>query len=211
MKYFWLPVFACTFFTPLHAQTESTAAEFPTIFYLHGRIIEEKGARPVHRRWGLYDYPAIVEALAGDGADVISEIRESGTDVDAYAQSVVDQIDDLIESGVAPSSIFVVGFSKGGVIAMYVSDKLDHPDVNFVLLASCGSWLSSKPEMRPTGHILSIHEETDRIGGSCEKFASRNADLGSFSELEISTGKEHGAFYLPRAEWVAPLMHWIEG
>lgn len=211
MKYLCLPIFACLFSTPLVAQTEPAVSGFPTIFYLHGRIIEEKGSRPVHRRWGLYDYPAIIDALAGNGANVISEIRESGTDVRVYAQLVVVQIEDFIGNGVAPKNIFVVGFSKGGVIAMRVSDMLDNPDVNFVFLASCGKWLSSKPEMRPTGHVLSIHEESDIIGGSCKAFASRNAALSSFSELEISTGEEHGAFYLPRPEWVAPVMHWIEG
>lgn len=211
MKYFWLLIFACPFSAPLSAQAESVAAEVPTIFYLHGRIIEEKGARPVHRRWGLYDYPAIVEALAGNGANVISEIRASGTDVDAYAESIVTQIEDLIENRAAPGNIVVVGFSKGGVIAMHVSDKLEHPDVNFVFLASCGTWLSSQQELRPTGHVFSIHEKSDRIGGSCDEFAGRNDELGSFTELEIATGKEHGAFYLPRAEWLAPVLHWIEG
>lgn len=141
MKYFWMAIFACTLAAPLYAATETVVAAVPTIFYLHGRIIEEKGTRPVHRSWGLYD----------------------------------------------------------------------NPDVNFVFLASCGTWLSSKLDLHPTGHVFSIHEESDRIGGSCEEFVGRNDDLSSFSELEISTGKEHGAFYLPRAEWMAPIMHWIDG
>ena len=39
----------------------------PIIIYLHGQIIEDEGPTPTHPRWGLYDYPAVVEAL-GDGA-----------------------------------------------------------------------------------------------------------------------------------------------
>ena len=42
-----------------------------TVFYLHGRIVEDEGSRPVHERFGLYDYPAIVEALGADGATVV--------------------------------------------------------------------------------------------------------------------------------------------
>ena len=70
-----------------------------TIFYLHGRIIEDEGPQPVHERFGLYDYPAIVDALSADGALVVSEVRESGTKAHEYAQTVADQIEELIAKG----------------------------------------------------------------------------------------------------------------
>ena len=60
-----------------------------------------------------------------------------------------------------------------------------------------------------SGNILSIHEKSDAMVGSCEKLLPRNDNAGSFTEFEISTGKEHGAFYLPRAVWVEPLLAWI--
>lgn len=190
--------------------TVALAAE-PTVFYLHGRIIEEKGVRPVHPKFGLYDYPAVVEALGSRGADVISEVRASGTVVDEYAKKTVADIEGLIAKGVAPDQIVVVGFSKGGAIAIYVSSLLDKPDVRFVFMASCGRWISSQPELRPTGHVLSVFEESDGIAGSCDELASRDEDLGSFREIEISTGKQHGAFYVPRAEWLEPVLDWIHG
>ena len=180
-----------------------------TIFYLHGRIIEEEGPRPVHERFGLYDYPAIVEALAADGALIISEVRESGTKAHEYAQIVVDQIEELIAKGNAPESITVVGFSKGGSIAIYASMLLDHPDVNFVIIAACADWVSSYPELIVSGNVFSIYEESDALAGSCASLAKRNEELSSFSELAVSTGKEHGAFYLPAAEWVDPLLSWV--
>jgi hypothetical protein len=31
-----------------------------------------------------------------------------------------------------------------------------------------------------------------------------------FSEISISTGKEHGAFYRPMPEWVKPLKTWLK-
>jgi hypothetical protein len=180
-----------------------------TIFYLHGRIIEEEGSRPVHERFGLYDYPAIVEALAADGALIISEVRESGTKAHEYAQIVVDQIEELIAKGETPESITVVGFSKGGSIAIYASMLLNHPDVNFVFIAACADWVSSYADLIVSGNVFSIYEESDTLAGSCASLAKRNEELSSFSELAISTGKEHGAFYLPTSEWVDPLLVWV--
>jgi hypothetical protein len=31
----------------------------------------------------------------------------------------------------------------------------------------------------------------------------------SFEEIAISTGKLHGAFYLPLSEWISPLLDWV--
>jgi len=182
-----------------------------TVFYLHGRIVEDEGPRPVHERFGLYDYPAIVEALGADGATVEAEARKSGTKAHEYAQIVVERIEDMIATGTAPEDITVVGFSKGGSIAIFTSYFLGHPDLNFVFIAACADWISSAPQLTVSGNIFSIYEESDALAGSCASLASRNDNLSSFTELAISTGKEHGAFYLPRDYWVEPLLDWIEG
>ena len=179
------------------------------IFYLHGRIIEVEGVQPVHKRFGLYDYLGTVEALQANGATVVSEVRSGNTNVVEYARDVVDQIEKLIESGEPASSITVVGFSKGGAISIYVSSLLKNPDVNFVFLAACGAWVSSSPELTVHGNILSIFEKSDTIGRTCRNLVQRNDDISSFHEIELSTGKGHGAFYLPRAEWVEPLLAWV--
>jgi len=182
-----------------------------TIFYLHGRIVEDEGPRPVHERFGLYDYPAIVETLGADGALVVSEVRESGTKAHEYAQLVAAKIEEMIANGIAPEDITVVGFSKGGSIAIFTSYFLSHPDVNFVFIAACADWISSAPQLTVSGNVLSIYEESDALAGSCANLASRNENLSSFTELATSTGKEHGAFYLPLDVWVKPLLAWISG
>ena len=181
----------------------------PIIFYLHGQIVEGQGPRPVHERWGLYDYPAVVDALGSSGAKVISEVRARGTDVTQYANRVADEIEALISDGVSPERIVVVGFSKGGGIAIFVSDRLNRPEVRFILLAACSDWLSSVPNVRLTGHVLSVIERSDTLGRSCKELAKRNDELSSFQEVKIRTGKEHGAFYLPRQEWLDPVLDWI--
>jgi hypothetical protein len=181
-----------------------------TVFYLHGRIIEVEGVQPTHQRFGLYDYLGTVDALKANGATVIADVRTGNTNVLEYARGVVDQIEDLIESGEPPNNITVVGFSKGGAIAIFVSSLLSHPEVKFVFLASCGKWISSRPELVVSGNIFSIYEDSDAIAGSCKELVRRNDEISSFRELKLSTGKEHGAFYLPRAVWVEPLLAWVD-
>jgi len=186
-------------------------SELIYLFYLHGRIIEDEGPTPTSPRYGLYDYPAIVEILGSRGATVVSEVRASGTSVDAYARKTAQDIEELIADGVSPGQIVVAGFSKGGGITIRTSDLLGDPEVRYVLLASCADWISSVPELHLTGRVLSIYEETDEIGISCQFLADRGDDIVSFDEIKISTGKEHGAFYLPHPVWVTPLLDWVHG
>ena len=103
-----------------------------------------------------------------------------------------------------------MGFSKGGVIAILASGKLARRDLNFIFLASCGSWLQRRESIQVQGRILSIHEKSDEIAGSCAGlFAGSNAGLET-REIMIDTGERHGAFYLPRAEWMRPAIEWIK-
>src|SRR3546814_9461570 len=87
--------------TPAFAQ--QVAAALPAVpdpsgtylVYLHGRIVEDLGPRPTDPRFGLYDYPAFLEALASRGATVISSQRQPETKVNEYAGIVVAQVESL--------------------------------------------------------------------------------------------------------------------
>lgn len=205
-----------TIFMTAHADTiytEVPDTPEPTkiyLFYLHGRIIENSGPRPSDPRYGLYDYPAILDALSSRGALVISTQRPAKTDINAYAGIVVSQVEKLIERGVSPGNIVVVGFSKGGAIATRVSSFLRRPHVRFVLLAACPGG-SAAPQISLTGQVLSVYEESDTLAGSCKPLADQSEQLRSFKELKISTGKLHGAFYMPHPVWVEPLLDWVHG
>ena len=179
------------------------------VFYLHGKIVEEKGApRPVDDRFGVYDWPALLDTLGSRGAVVISQQRPKDTDYIAFAGSVVSQIEKLVAAGVPEDHIAVVGFSKGGAIAMRVSSFLRRPDVRFVLLAAC--WREDEPQVRFTGRVLSIREKSDTLAGdSCTPIAEKAEKPTSFEEIVIDTGKSHGAFYLPRKEWTKPTLDFI--
>jgi hypothetical protein len=180
------------------------------VFYLHGRIIEEKGVRPTDSRFGLYDYAAVLDTLASRGAVVISAQRPKDTDMAMYAGGVVGQVERLIEAGVPEDHIVVVGFSKGGGIAVRVSSFLRRPEVRFVFLAACWDAKADTP-IRFTGRVLSIRESSDTLAPySCKPIADK-APPTSFDEIVLDTGKSHGAFYLPRDEWTKPTLDFIHG
>jgi len=179
------------------------------VFYLHGRIIEEKGERPIHPRFGLYDYPAIIETLKSKDNILITEVRPSGTKVPEYAEKVATQVNDLLNKGITANRITVVGFSKGGAIAMHASSLLLDKNINFVFMASCNNWAFNRPDFKVGGKILSLHEATDPIGISCKPLIKKSPEVAEFTELRLNTGKGHGAFYLPRSEWITPLLSWI--
>jgi len=179
------------------------------IIYLHGRIIEDEGPRPTHPVYGVYEYRRILEALAADGAVVISEQRPPMTDMDAFARHVADQARDLLRAGVAPEHVSIVGFSKGGGIAIRASALLENPRINFVFLAACGDGDFSDTDLRVWGRILSVHEATDEIGRSCRGLFDKAGETGPRSEIEIHVGERHGTFYRPHAEWLDPVRRWV--
>lgn len=181
------------------------------VFYLHGAIIEKGDPKPIHPQYGLYDYPAIVSALSIFDFQLISEQRGINTDYLSYAQNVSNQINDLIAKGVDAQNITVIGFSKGAMITVIASSLLKNDNVNFAIMATCGEWYESEDllkNLRLRGHIFSIYEESD-LAGSCQNLANRSPVPSSFTEVSINTGKEHGAFFLPRDEWINPVVSWI--
>jgi hypothetical protein len=122
----------------------------------------------------------------------------------------VGQIEELLAAGVPARRISVVGFSKGGGIAVVVSSLLGNEDVRFVFLATCASWIRNVPELILRGHILSIYEESDPIGRSCEAALADSEIRPEFKELKLQLGERHGTFYRPRPEWLDPVVEWIK-
>lgn len=190
--------------------TVATSRSERYLFYLHGRIIEEQGPNAVSERFGRYDYPRILLLFRKNGFEVLSEPRPSDTDVGAYADRVVGQVEELIERGVPPSHITIAGASKGAVIATLVSARLRHPQVRYVLMAGCNDWLLENHDPRLTGEVLSIYEQSDELAGTCRAVAERSPDLARFEEIRLDTGLAHGFLYRPLAAWMSPAMRWAK-
>lgn len=178
------------------------------LFYIHGRIIEEQGVRPTHPRFGVYEYEEILETFADLGFVVISEVRPSGADVAPWAERVAGQVRRLIEGGVPPTQITVVGFSKGGAIAIFASSELADDRLNFVFMGACGPWVGRHPDLVPHGRLLALRESSDDLVGSCADLFARDTDGGVRREVVTDLGGGHGAYYRPLPEWVDEVVAW---
>ncbi|HEV3050803.1 MAG TPA: alpha/beta hydrolase, partial [Longimicrobium sp.] len=120
-----------------------------------------------------------------------------------------DQVRRLMAAGVPAEWVAVVGFSKGGALAMIASDLLSDPRIPFVFLGPCGDWVQGRDDVDVRGRILSIYEASDELGTSCEPLFAQASDPGEHREIRIDTGAGHGAFFRPRPEWLDPLLQWI--
>lgn len=181
------------------------------LFYLHGRIIETGGVRPTSPRHGVYEYEQILQTLAARGFTVLSEPRPADTEHYAYAGKIVAQIERLLKAGVPARNVTVVGASKGGAIAVFVSTLLKNRDVNFVVLAGCGDggpYRQHKVDLH--GRVLSIYDADD-LGVSCAKFYKQSTGLKQSGEIEVKRGLGHGLLYKPHKEWVDPAVDWANG
>lgn len=176
------------------------------VIYLHGRIVEDAGRRPVSPEFGPYEYDAILDSFRAGGFAVLSEQRPPNASSEAFAARVVHQVDSLVRLGVPPDSITVVGFSKGGWIAILAASRSTHP-VSFVLMGACGPWAFGR-ELHVGGRILSLYETSDSLGVSCAPMFA-NAKPGTVTrEIAITLGLGHGAFFTPRKEWLSPALAW---
>jgi len=178
------------------------------LIYLHGAIMETQGMRAVSPKFGPYEYAEILQTLADRGFVVIAEVRNRGTRVDTYAHHVADQVYHLLDEGVPPDHITVLGFSKGGAIAALASGEVLRDDVNWIIEAGCGPWIQKMPRLKPHGRILSIYDSSDEIIGSCEDLFSRMGDSAKTREIVLDLGKGHGTFYTPDPAWVETVAQW---
>jgi hypothetical protein len=131
-----------------------------------------------------------------------------------YAQKVVGQIQGLLEAGVPPENISVVGASKGAGIAAYVSSQLKNEKVNYVLLAICNPDSIKEMEHNSVvlyGNVLSIYDYGDQLAGSCQELftLSTGKGLARHAEIVLHVGIGHGILYTPMDEWVLPTIQWV--
>jgi len=68
---------------------------------------------------------------------VISAQRPTNAQAAEYAQEVTEQISALVDAGVPPEAITIVGASKGAYIGAMAPNLMKNTTVNFVLLGSC--------------------------------------------------------------------------
>lgn len=178
------------------------------LFFLHGKIVEEQGIRPSSPKYGVYEYEAILRAFAGQGFTVISEARPKDTPVRPYAEKVAAQVRELLARGVPPGRITVVGFSKGGVIALLVSTLLANDRVHFAFLAACNPKVQESLDPRLRGRVLSLWDDPDEYASSCAPIFARSPKPLVHQEVVFHDGLGHGYFFRPQKGWVERVAAW---
>jgi hypothetical protein len=201
------------------SQTVQLYEQFPSqihaneryVIFSHGLIAEGEDPKPVSPKYGVYDFPRIKDSLFKDGGfNLIAVQRKKGVELETHVNQLESWVHRLLEAGVKPSRVTLVGFSRGGQITALASGHLASEGINTAILAICSGGdfvVDSGPAIVFGGNFLSIYETSDELG-SCSKLAERS-HLRSFKEVAISTGKAHGAFFEPRPEWIDPLKAWI--
>jgi len=212
--YFLLPLLSTLLFSVV-AKAEITPSLPETIdpdrhylIYLHGAIVEGSDGKPMHPELGIYKYHEIVDRLDKEGFWVISEIRRKNTSVDTYAGLISFYVDQLKKAGVPSSHITVLGGSKGGIIACYVSNKQKDKDLNFVIMAGFFYSLRKDPKMEVWGRVLSIHDSSDTNNINPKYFLKKSPGV---SEERIVMTRErwgHRIIFEPWDLWVKEVVNW---
>ncbi|WP_299156915.1 alpha/beta hydrolase [uncultured Christiangramia sp.] len=183
------------------------------IFFLHNRFLETHELNELHPEFGRTEYKEIIWEFEKNGFEVISEKRNGNVNAREYAVGIVNQIDSLTKNGIDPNKITIVGTSKGGYIAQYVSTLANNPDLNFVFIASYrNNDIENIPEINYCGNILTIYEKSDPFGVSAiERKENSSCEIKNFKEIEINTGLRHGFLFKPLKEWIQPTIKWANG
>ena len=179
------------------------------VFYSHGYIVEGDNPKPIHKEWGVYDFPAVKAALKSEHYELIAYHRPNKTDPFLFAKKLANDVNTLISKGVKPENITLLGFSRGGALSILTSNELKNEKINTIILAGCAGLIKRNKAVQVYGHVRSIYETSDQVG-SCNFLIERSEHVASFKEIAISTDLSHGAFYLPRPDWVNPVKGWIE-
>lgn len=183
------------------------------IFFLHNRFLEDFSIEEAHPEYGKVEYNKILDSFRNDSFIVFSEMRSKNTDVIQYARFIVQKIDSLLKKGVEADRITVIGTSKGGYIAQYVSTYLANPNMNFVFIGCYQDKdLNDYPEIQFCGNILTIYDVSDYYGVSAikKKNASKQP-VRHFKEIQLQTNMKHGFLYKALELWLQPCKLWAKG
>ncbi|WP_452222165.1 alpha/beta hydrolase [Lacinutrix salivirga] len=183
------------------------------VFFLHNRFLETYELEEFHPEFGRTEYKEILLEFEKSGLKVISEKRNENVNARDYTIRIVNQVDSLIKTGIKPKNITIVGTSKGGYIAQYVSTLANNPYLNFVFIASYReSDIQNFPELNYCGNILKIFEKSDPYEVSAKKRKENSTcKIENFKEIELNTGMGHGFLFKPLKEWIEPKIKWANG
>ena len=129
----------------------------------------------------------------------------------AYAKKVQAQVDSLLNVGVKPEHITVVGASLGAYITLESAIRIRNPKMNFAILGLCSTYALEyfkEAKEQFVGNFLSIYERTDEKK-TCKELFIKSSKHSVFKEVELNMGNGHAFLFGPYQEWITPLVKWI--
>lgn len=184
------------------------------LFYQHGKLIEQNGIPTSHIKHGSYDFHEILNTFSYRGFQVIAELRATNASIHGHAFRLARKINSLIDKGVAPNNITLVGLDKGGRIALVTSSYVGNSEINYVIINGCYSNDSKvrqfikKHELKPAGRILDLRLEVNRKTGPCSAFYANQEEVVESRELIFSVNTESGLFFKAESKWIDPVVAW---
>lgn len=95
---------------------------------------------------------------------VISNHRSEGSQIGLVAKKTAEQISTLTRGGVPEYNIAVIGMSRGGVMALNISERLLQKEIRYVVISACSDVAGSS---NLHGRILSIYDASEGSAHSC--------------------------------------------
>lgn len=206
-------IFSCTILFSIACFCQVKNQDQRYLFFFHNKFVEENDLSVPHPEYGKAEYNEILESFRNDGFIVFSEKRKKDTNAADYAEKIVKQIDKLIKKGTDPNKITVIGTSKGGYIAQYVSTYLANPNVNFVFIGCfMDTDIEQIPDINYCGNILTIYEKSDIYGvDAAKRKETSKLKINHFKQIELNTGLKHGFLYKALDAWIIPCKKWANG
>lgn len=211
--FFFTFLFTAFTFLMASSQEKTPNKDQRYIFFLHNKFVEENDLNTPHLEYGKAEYNEILASYRKDNFIVLSEKRSKNTNAAEYAKKIVKQINKLIKKGISPNKITVIGTSKGGYIAQYVSTYLANPDVNFVFIGCFRDIdIEEIPDINFCGNILTIYEKSDIYGvDAIKRKETSKLKINHFKQIELNTNLKHGFLFKALDEWIAPSKKWANG
>jgi hypothetical protein len=139
---------------------------------------------------------------------VIGEIRPANAQVAVFAARLASRVQALLDAGVPPDHVTLVGASKGGTITLSASRQLHRAELRVVILAGMFQGLVDDPLFRPCGAVLSIHDRAGQLSVTPDAFFAGNDCVSEHRTVVADLNLGHGLLYAPHEAWVAEVVRW---
>jgi len=206
---------------PAYYRAPDRAGLVAAVLYDHGAIVETLGADEAAAEG--YDIRAFVDAIAAAGYAGLAPERPLGTfeEERAIVRTSIDWLRD--QSIVDPERVFVIGFSKGGLLSFQVAVEDDSALRGLVLMSAAADAPAPDgwDDWATTGNLSALdvpvlatagaREAYTPIGPRMQAFVDDMNALGKDVESHLDyAGADHPWFYEVRDEYWPDVVDWLD-